>query len=191
MEETRCTVCNTRLGTQMISPLGHEYKAVVTPPTTTAQGYTTRSCSRCGDKTVGDYVDPVGSVGLAYTVNPDGFTVTVTGIGSCTDSQLVIGATIDGYAVASSSISTDINEYGIIHLSDPEQVAEIERMAQVYVENQRDFLSTFLNTYNEAEMAKLEEMQVRVFGNYVVYTILSANDTAAVMNAIEEKLTKQ
>jgi hypothetical protein len=59
------------------------------------------------------------------------------------------------------------------------------------VENQRDFLSTFLNTYNEAEMAKLEEMQVRVFGNYVVYTILSANDTAAVMNAIEEKLTKQ
>jgi hypothetical protein len=34
-------------------------------------------------------------------------------------------------------------------------------------------------------------MQVRVFGNYVVYTILSANDTAAVMNAIEEKLTKQ
>lgn len=99
--------------------------------------------------------------------------------------------TIDGYAIASSSISTDINEYGIIHLSDPEQVAEVERMAQVYVENQRDFLSTFLNTYNEAEMAKLEEMQVRVFGNYVVYTILSANDTAAVMNAIEEKLTKQ
>ena len=99
--------------------------------------------------------------------------------------------TIDGFAIASSSASTDVNEYGIIHLSDPEQVAQIEEMAQVYVENQRDFLSTFLNTYNEAEMAKLEEMQVRVFGNYVVYTILSANDTAAVMNAIEAKLTKQ
>lgn len=99
--------------------------------------------------------------------------------------------TIDGYAIAASSASTNINEYGIIHLSDPEQVAEVDRLAQVYVENQRDFLSTFLNTYNEAEMAKLEEMQVRVFGNYVVYTILSANDTAAVMNAIEAKLTKQ
>ena len=99
--------------------------------------------------------------------------------------------TIDGYAIASSAASSDVNEYGIIHLSDPEQVATVEELAQVYVENQRDFLSTFLNTYNAAEMAKLEEMQVRVFGNYVVYTILSANDTAAVMNAIEEKLTKQ
>ena len=99
--------------------------------------------------------------------------------------------TIDGYAIAASAASSDVNEYGIIHLSDPEQVATVEELAQVYVENQRDFLSTFLNTYNAAEMAKLDEMQVRVFGNYVVYTILSANDTAAVMNAIEEKLTQQ
>ena len=99
--------------------------------------------------------------------------------------------TIDGYVIASSAASSDVNEYGIIHLSDAEQVAKVDELAQVYVENQRDFLSTFLNTYNAAEMAKLEQMQVRVFGNYVVYTILSEADTQAVMNAIEEKLTKQ
>ena len=99
--------------------------------------------------------------------------------------------TIDGYAIAASAASSDVNEYGILHLSDPEQVATVENLAQVYVENQRDFLSTFLNTYNAAEMAKLEQMQVRVFGNYVVYTILSEADTQAVMSAVEEKLTKQ
>lgn len=96
--------------------------------------------------------------------------------------------TIDGYAIAASSASSDVNEYGILHVSDPEQVATVEELAQVYVENQRDFLSTFVNTYNAAEMAKLESMQVRVFGQYIVYTILSAEDTAAVMEAVEQAL---
>ncbi len=96
--------------------------------------------------------------------------------------------TIDGYAIAASSVSTDINEYGIFHLSDEQYVKEVETLARVYVENQRDFLSTFLNTYNDAEMAKLEAMQVRVYGNYVVYTILSEADTAAVLAAVEEAL---
>ena len=96
---------------------------------------------------------------------------------------------IDAFAIASSAESSDVNEYGIIHVSDPEQVATVEELAQVYVENQRDFLSTFVNTYNAAEMAKLETMQVRVFGNYIVYTILSDTDTQAVMDTIEAKLT--
>ena len=67
----------------------------------------------------------------------------------------------------------------------------MEELAQVYLSNQRDFLSTFVNTYNAAEMAKLEEATVRVFGNYVVYTILSEADTQAVMAAVEDMLLKQ
>ena len=97
--------------------------------------------------------------------------------------------TIDGYAIASSSASSNVNEYGILHINDTEQVSEVAELAEVYLSNQRDFLSTFLNTYNAEEMAKLEQMQVQVFGNYVVYTILSEADTQAVMNAIKTKLT--
>ena len=97
--------------------------------------------------------------------------------------------TIDGYAIASSSASSNVNEYGILHINDAEQVSEVAELAEVYLSNQRDFLSTFLNTYNAEEMAKLEKMQVQVFGNYVVYTILSEADTQAVMNAIKTKLT--
>ena len=95
---------------------------------------------------------------------------------------------IDDFAIASSTVSSDVNEYGILHVSDIEQVAEVEEMAQVYLSNQRDFLSTFVNTYNAAEMAKLEEATVRVFGNYIVYTILSEADTQAVMAAVEDML---
>lgn len=95
---------------------------------------------------------------------------------------------IDDFAIASSAASSDINEYGILHVNDPAQVQEIAKMAEVYLSNQRDFLSTFVNTYNAAEMAKLEAMRVEVYGNYVVYTILSESDTAAVHAAVESAL---
>ena len=97
---------------------------------------------------------------------------------------------IDDFVIAASSASSDVNEFGILHVNDIEQIAEVDKMAQVYLSNQRDFLSTFLNTYNAAEIAKLESMQVRVFGNYVVFTILSEADTETVMSAVESLLTK-
>ncbi|MBO5042512.1 MAG: hypothetical protein J6D87_06055, partial [Clostridia bacterium] len=44
-EDQTCTVC----GTVLTSALGHNYEATVTPPTCTEGGYTTHTCSRCGD----------------------------------------------------------------------------------------------------------------------------------------------
>ena len=41
------------------------------------------------------------SVGLAYEVNEDGETCTITGIGTCTDTDIYIGGSIDGYKVTS------------------------------------------------------------------------------------------
>ena len=40
--------------------LGHDYVPEVTEPTCTEQGYTTYTCSRCGDSYVTDYVDALG-----------------------------------------------------------------------------------------------------------------------------------
>ena len=44
----------------VIAALGHDYVAVVTPPTCGAQGYTTHTCSRCGDEYIDTYVDATG-----------------------------------------------------------------------------------------------------------------------------------
>ena len=38
----------------------HNYSAVTTEPTCTEQGYTTYTCSHCGDSYVGDYVGALG-----------------------------------------------------------------------------------------------------------------------------------
>jgi len=57
-----CTVCSVEIGRETISvdALGHDYDAVVTAPTCTEAGYTTYTCSACGDSYVDDEVEASG-----------------------------------------------------------------------------------------------------------------------------------
>ena len=51
-----CTKC----GSVIENALGHSYGLVVTDPTCTEMGYTTYTCSQCGDAYKGDYTDAAG-----------------------------------------------------------------------------------------------------------------------------------
>ncbi len=52
---THCSVCGAILsGNEEIPALGHKYNGVVTAPTCTEKGYTTYTCSGCGDSYVAD-----------------------------------------------------------------------------------------------------------------------------------------
>ncbi len=95
-----CTACNYS-ETVTIPKTNHNYISVVTPPTNTQKGYTTHTCSKCGNVYVDSYTDPVSSYaeGLEYAVNEDGVTCTITGIGTCKDTVLYIPPEIDGYRV--------------------------------------------------------------------------------------------
>lgn len=68
---------------------------------------------------------PEASIGLAYEVEEDGVSCRITGIGSCTDSNLVIGSYLDGYKV------TRIDDYAfsfcrqITSLTIPRRVVSI------------------------------------------------------------------
>ena len=50
----------TRCGAVLEKALGHDYKSEVTAPTCTEMGYTTNTCTRCGDTNKTDYTEPVG-----------------------------------------------------------------------------------------------------------------------------------
>ena len=73
-----CSVCGEVLIAQVvINPLGHSYRAVVTAPNCTDQGYTTYTC-HCGDSYVDDYVDALGHTEVIdMAVDP---TCTATGL---------------------------------------------------------------------------------------------------------------
>ncbi|MBQ8433591.1 MAG: hypothetical protein IJX23_02150 [Clostridia bacterium] len=55
-EPKTCTSCNLKEG----AALGHSYTSVVQAPTCTKQGYTTHTCSACGDTKVDTYVESNG-----------------------------------------------------------------------------------------------------------------------------------
>ena len=57
------------------------------------------------------------SVGLAYEVNEDGETCTITGIGTCTDTDIHIGGYIDGYKVTSIGDSAFIDCNSLISIT--------------------------------------------------------------------------
>ena len=54
-----CSVCDYTTYKE-IAPTGHNYIAKVFAPTCTVKGYTTYTCSDCGDSYIDDYVDSLG-----------------------------------------------------------------------------------------------------------------------------------
>ena len=62
-----CNDCESYIsGHEPVAALGHSYTSVVTPPTVEEQGYTTFTCSRCGDTYKGNYT---AALGETYTVS--------------------------------------------------------------------------------------------------------------------------
>lgn len=56
---------------EKVDALGHDYKSVVTKPLCTSQGYTTHTCSRCGDNYIDSYVAEIGHNYIATVTEPD------------------------------------------------------------------------------------------------------------------------
>lgn len=74
-----------------ISATGHSYRAVVTPPTCTTQGYTTHTCN-CGDSYVDTYVNATGHVNGSWITDSN---PTCTTAGSKHQVCATCGATIN------------------------------------------------------------------------------------------------
>ena len=65
------------------------------------------------------------SVGLAYQVNEDEKTCTITGIGTCTDTQIVIPKEINGYIVTEIGVQAFKDCESITDLAMPDSVTKI------------------------------------------------------------------
>ena len=92
-----CSVCGTEISRKTITvdALGHSYNAVVTAPTCTTAGYTTYTCSVCGDTYTGNEVAATGHSYDAVVTAP-----TCTTAGYTTYTCSVCGDTYKGNEVA-------------------------------------------------------------------------------------------
>ncbi|MCD8006953.1 MAG: InlB B-repeat-containing protein [Oscillospiraceae bacterium] len=89
--DTVCTVCWMTISTGTVIPAtGHTYEAVVTAPTCTETGYTTYTCSVCGDSYVADETAALGhsyeAVVTAPTCTEQGYTTHTCSV--CGDSYV-------------------------------------------------------------------------------------------------------
>ena len=99
-EGTRCSECGTAIVEQkIIEKKSHTEGEWITDkePTETETGKKHQVCAVCGGTLKEVTVPVIGA--LEYTVNTDGISCTVTGIGSFKDAALYIPDYIDGYMV--------------------------------------------------------------------------------------------
>ena len=97
-----CSVCSASIRTGTIAATGHMESDFVidVPATIYVEGSQHTYCTICSDNVQTNVPIPrITSIGLAYEVNADGTTCTITGIGTCTDTEIGIPDSIDGYTV--------------------------------------------------------------------------------------------
>ena len=97
----KCSVCQTILTEQEVIPAkGHSYNAVVTAPTCTESGYTTYTCSRCGDTYVAAETEALGQIKTKFTGD---FLYRVGNQNTVALASLFTGKNLDGITIDSTT----------------------------------------------------------------------------------------
>lgn len=84
-----------------------------------------------------------------------------------------------------ASDGNNLDEFGIFYSEHPKELAaELNQyLASTLEENE-----SFYNSYIPEEVPKLRDAEVRTFGNYVAYAILSGKDRKSFFSTVEDEL---
>lgn len=91
----------------------------------------------------------------------------------------------EAYDVKINSMGANIDEYGIFKAKDSSQVAAVEQAVKDYIQMRKD---TWMVEYMPEERPKLDNTEIKVLGNYVMYAILSDEGKTATFKAFEKSL---
>ncbi|MBR5880554.1 MAG: DUF4358 domain-containing protein [Clostridia bacterium] len=100
----------------------------------------------------------------------------------------VIDSNVSEWMICASTSSQTVDEFGIFHVKNGGDVGAVKAEVQDYVSALQVKLEVYLDMYDPAEKTKLENARVTVYGNYVVYAILSSDDKDALFSHVESAL---
>lgn len=92
------------------------------------------------------------------------------------------------HTVIYSRDQNDINEVGIFHAESDTDAIEIYEKVTEYISEIQKTQRAFIASYAPSEIAKLDRAEVRKYGNYVVYAILSEGDSKVLFEHVEGTL---
>lgn len=142
-EVVYCSVENCKAqiskSTKIINATGHTFSEWITikEATPTEEGLKERICS-CGKKET-EIIPVKISEGLEYTLNDDGVSYSVKGIGTCTDTEIVIPREYNNLPVTIIGESAFCDNYKIISVTIPDSVISIGEYAFAYCQDIENF----------------------------------------------------
>lgn len=95
------------------------------------------------------------------------------------------GPSFKGFDVEVNSKGENIDMFGVFQGTDEKQTAEIKKACEDYLQMRKD---TWMPEYMPAERPKLDDAEIKVAGNYVMFAILSESDKTAAFGAFEKAL---
>lgn len=94
----------------------------------------------------------------------------------------------DDFRIVYSTETDDIDELGIFHAPSADSAKEIATTVQNYISEMQNTQRAFIGSYAPEELPKLDNAEVRVFGNYVVYAIMDEDEKSDVFSTIDKSL---
>lgn len=89
-----------------------------------------------------------------------------------------------------SALQENIDEFGIFHAADAENIAKISDSVGKYLSEMKGSQRAFIESYAAEELPKLDAAETRIYGDYVAYAILSPEDMNVFFEYIEKSLKK-
>lgn len=89
------------------------------------------------------------------------------------------------FAVYLNSYGANVDEFGIFKAGENMSAADIEKTVQSYLDLK---LASWMDEYMPEEKYKVEDASYEVVGNYVMYCILSGEDSEAAFGVFKEML---
>ena len=100
----------------------------------------------------------------------------------------VIVSNVQEWMICASSSQSTVDEFGIFRVKEGGDVNAVKAEVWDYVQATQVKLEVFLDMYDPLEKTKLENAEIVVYGNYVIFTMLTEQDSSAALEAVQNAL---
>ena len=97
---------------------------------------------------------------------------------------------VTGVEYRLSKDGNNIDEFGIYQVTDGNAKA-LKKLVEGYLSKSYEQNQAYYDSYNPQQTPKLRDAEVKVFGNYVAYAILSDADRATFFDTVEKALIQE